>query len=299
MNEKTIRVTCDTKLRIPLDELHAIQGNLKTASVANYKKFRKLIEKRGINFSLHVWKELAPVLKVTKVDKKKKAVTVTQDRPAVKWWIIDGHLRKLLLTKMRNEDGYEIPSVPCVEIEAVSLADAKKQVLAASSNFHKVSKDGLYEFLNENEMGFEELSEFDLPDIDLPKFKAEYFDEAEPLEEGDDLYSKKILAPVYEPKGKRPAIEDLLDFSRVEQLLAEINAAKIPEEAKLFLRCAAQRHTVFDYENIAEYYAHAPAEMQALMEKSALVIIDFQKAIENGFVALSEALAEAYKNEGN
>ena len=33
------------------------------------------------------------------------------------------------------------------------------------------------------------------------------------------------------------------------------------------------------------------------MEKSALVIIDFDKAIENGFVKMTRDLAESYKME--
>ena len=62
---------------------------------------------------------------------------------------------------------------------------------------------------------------------------------------------------------------------------------------------AAYRHTKFNYKNIAEYYAHANKEMQGLMEDSALVIIDFDKAIENGYVKLSEDIANQYKTEHN
>lgn len=37
--------------------------------------------------------------------------------------------------------------------------------------------------------------------------------------------------------------------------------------------------------------------MQELMENSALVIIDFDKAIEKGFVKLSEEIANQYKED--
>lgn len=57
---------------------------------------------------------------------------------------------------------------------------------------------------------------------------------------------------------------------------------------------AAQRHVVFDYQKIAEYYCHASAEVQALMEASALVLIDFDKAVENGYVQMTKALEEVY-----
>lgn len=60
---------------------------------------------------------------------------------------------------------------------------------------------------------------------------------------------------------------------------------------------AAERHTVFDYKKVADYYAHANAEMQNLMEMSALVIVDFDKAIENGFVKLSDELSKMFDTE--
>ena len=58
------------------------------------------------------------------------------------------------------------------------------------------------------------------------------------------------------------------------------------EEERQFLKDAAGRHNVFNYRNIAEYYAHATPEMQRLMEKSALVIIDINNAIANGYASL-------------
>ena len=56
------------------------------------------------------------------------------------------------------------------------------------------------------------------------------------------------------------------------------------------MRKAAQRHNVFNYKNIANYYANASEEMQELMERSALVIIDYEDAIRNGYVQLSSSL---------
>ena len=51
---------------------------------------------------------------------------------------------------------------------------------------------------------------------------------------------------------------------------------------------AASRHIVFNYAKIADYYAHADKEMQELMEQSALVILDIDDAIANGYVKLSK-----------
>lgn len=57
-------------------------------------------------------------------------------------------------------------------------------------------------------------------------------------------------------------------------------------------RIAALRHIVFDYGQIAEFYAHQDKEVQELMEASALVIIDFDKAIENGYSRFKEDIYE-------
>ena len=111
---------------------------------------------------------------------------------------------------------------------------------------------------------------------------------------GDAAYTTKIEAPIYEIKGERPDETDLVDKTRTLQLRAQIEEADIEPKVRAFLLAAAARHTVFSYDKIAEYYAHAPAEIQKLMEDSALVIIDFERAIELGFVKLTKDIAEAY-----
>lgn len=110
-------------------------------------------------------------------------------------------------------------------------------------------------------------------------------------------YTKKIEAPVYEPKNKKPYIYELCDKSKAHRLMREIEASSLDYEEKKFLIDAARRHNVFNYEKIADYYAHASKEMQELMEKSALVIIDFEKAIQLGYVKLSEDIKKQYLQE--
>lgn len=110
----------------------------------------------------------------------------------------------------------------------------------------------------------------------------------------DQKYSSKIEAPIYEPKNDKPHILELYDQSKTMRLMREIEAANVGPEEKIFLREAARRHTVFNYERIADYYAHASPEMQELMERSALVIIDFERAIQNGYVKLCEEIRKSY-----
>ena len=113
----------------------------------------------------------------------------------------------------------------------------------------------------------------------------------------DKKYTSKIEAPIYEPKNKKPHILELCDKSKTQRLLREIDASKLPIEEKMFLIDAARRHNVFNYERIADYYAHSGPEMQQLMERSALIIIDFEKAIELGYVQLCKEISNQYLEE--
>lgn len=109
--------------------------------------------------------------------------------------------------------------------------------------------------------------------------------------ESEFEYSSKIEAPQYNITGDNPELDDLYDTDKADALAKEIDEADVPKKVKAFLKVAAMRHVVFNFRNIAEYYAHADAKVQRLMEKSALVIIDFEDAIRNGFVVVSERMA--------
>jgi hypothetical protein len=113
----------------------------------------------------------------------------------------------------------------------------------------------------------------------------------------EQKYSSKIEAPIYEPKNKQPNILELCDKSKTHRLLKEIDMSNLPYEEKFFLVEAAKRHTIFNYEKIADYYAHATPEMQNLMERSGLVIIDFEKAIQLGYVKLCDEIKNQYLTE--
>lgn len=113
----------------------------------------------------------------------------------------------------------------------------------------------------------------------------------------DSKYTKSIGSPIYEPKNKKPHILELCNKSKTHRLMRKIEASNLPYEEKMFLIDAARRHTIFNYEKIADYYAHSSQEMQKLMEESALVIIDFEKAIQLGYVKLSKEIKKQYLEE--
>lgn len=107
-------------------------------------------------------------------------------------------------------------------------------------------------------------------------------------------YKNKITLPTYEPKNTKPHIGSLIDDRKTQILIKEILQSNVTEEEKKFLIEAARRHTVFNYERIADYYAHATPEMQRLMERQALVIIDFGNAYQNGYIKLAHEIANQY-----
>lgn len=201
--------------------------------------------------------------------------------------IIAGHGRTLAAQKL------EMTEVPVMV--AKGWSDAKKRAYIIADNKLAQNADWDNEMLA-LELG--ELGELGF-DLDLTGFAAdEIADLLSPEEEDDSKYSKKIDAPVYEPTGDCPPIVELYDKAKYEELTAKIyQDDSIDSEIKDFLLAAAARHIRFDFEQIAEFYAHAPPDLQQLMEDSALVIVDFDKAITSGYVKLSQAISEIYVSE--
>ena len=109
-----------------------------------------------------------------------------------------------------------------------------------------------------------------------------------------DNYTRKIEAPIYEPKNEKPKYSDMYDMAKYNDLIDEIEKSNISDDDKQFLKLAAARHIVFNFQNIADFYAHSDKEIQKLMEDSALIIIDFNKAIELGFVKLSNDISNIF-----
>lgn len=117
-------------------------------------------------------------------------------------------------------------------------------------------------------------------------------------EEVETKYTTKVGIPQYLPKNEKPSIYSLCDTRKYDSLVEEIRKSNLPEEEKKFLLLAATRHIVFNYSRIADYYAHSPKGMQSLMEKSALVILDIDDAIANGYVKLSKNIEKIMRETG-
>lgn len=137
-------------------------------------------------------------------------------------------------------------------------------------------------------------------DLSLLGFEAGELERLLDLSDGGDgdddaTYSRKIETPIYEPTGPKPSVGALFDDTKTQELIRGIEAAEgLTDDERDFLIIAAQRHTVLHFGNVAEYYAHADSGLQTLMEDSALVIIDFDRAIELGYVRVADRIAELY-----
>lgn len=137
-----------------------------------------------------------------------------------------------------------------------------------------------------------------IEDIDLaPNAFSEPLSVSQIEPEKKETYTRKVTTPIYEIKGEKPDAYDVFDLRKTAQLISDIDKTVMDADLKVLLLNAASRHTIFNYEKIAELYAHSSKEIQSLMEDSALVIIDFDKAIEGGFVKLSESLKNSFDKE--
>lgn len=197
--------------------------------------------------------------------------------------IIAGHGRVMAARKL----GMTLVSV----IRIKHLTDAQRRAYILADNRIAETGGGWNEDLLKAEL--DRLTEEGF-DVGLTGFDAADIEE---LGGEGEAYTRKVEPPTYEPKGPKPAISDLMDETKTKGLIAKIESSKLPEDEKRFLIAAAHRHTVFNFENVAEYYAHSEAAVQDLFEDSALVIIDFGKAIEQGFVVVSEGIRDAFKQD--
>lgn len=193
--------------------------------------------------------------------------------------IVDGHERVMQALGVGDET--------LVDVEYVDLSEADERklllILDASSELAETDADSLDDLLRSVQTGSDALGEW-----------FTELAESAGLVDADDereIYSRKVEAPGYVARGQKPSISELVNQDVANGFLAQVEKSTVSSEVKDFLRLAAQRHLRFDYEKIAEFYCHADQETQSLMESLALVLIDYNKAIELGYVDLSKKLA--------
>jgi ParB-like nuclease domain len=144
---KTIAIRCTAAVNLDLSELTPLQGDLKELNEVNFEKLKQSILKHGITFPFFVWQN----------DGEN--------------YILDGTQRDRVLKRMAG-DGYGVPPLPCALIEAKNRKEAAEKILLISSQYGRVTDEGLYEFLSTNDLDFGELEPLlELPALDLDEFK--------------------------------------------------------------------------------------------------------------------------------
>lgn len=123
-----VRVNIKGIVNLPIAELNAFQEDIKTLPEENYQRLKTGILEDGFSFSPHVF-----------MDGNGKA------------WLLDGHQRFTCLTKMEGE-GFRIPTIPCMEVEAEDLEHARRLVLAAASQFGVFKVNKLMDFVKKTSL---------------------------------------------------------------------------------------------------------------------------------------------------
>ena len=202
-----------------------------------------------------------------------------------KGMIIAGHGRVEAGKKL------DIKEVPCIVLSGLTETQKKAYVIADNK---MALNAGWNEELLKTEL--EKLKELDF-DLELTGFSKKELDKLFDEINESNPYTAKTEIPQYEIKGEMPEIYELIEEEKVNQLIEDIRKSNVGEKEKEFLIKSAYRHYGFNYSKIAEYYCHQNKEMQELMEKSALVIIDINNAIAEGYAELKEEMEEMIEDE--
>ena len=196
--------------------------------------------------------------------------------------IIGGHQRYKIWKEKAKQSGVEDITISCVVLDL-----NKEQERELNIRLNKSGGEFDMDILA-NEFDINELIDWGFKHIDLG-LNIDKIDE--------NPYTDKIEAPTYEVSNKKPSYKELYNVDKTNKLIQKINESNIGKKDKDFLIKSAQRHIVFDYSKIADYYVHSNKEVQELMEDSALIIIDFDKAIKQGYVRLSKEITDQYIEE--
>ena len=150
---KAIEIKCQGAAVLSIDEVRNFQGKLKTLSEESYQRLKQSILDLGFSFPLNIWKHNGRNL------------------------IIDAHQRVDTMLRMRSE-GYIIPPLPVVYIDAKDKQEAARKVLAATSQYGEIKPDNLHSFLTEFNLDVKDMIDtLQFPEIDFDSFRLAYYPE--------------------------------------------------------------------------------------------------------------------------
>lgn len=141
MQTRRIKITCDTTSMMPIYDLEAFQGGLKTITEAEFEKLKSAILKYGFSFPVFVWRKS----------------------------ILDGHQR-VQAVKRLIDDGYELEGgmLPVALIEAKDRKEAAEKLLLINSRYATIEQDGFDWFVQDFDIDVVDMSGLlEIPEIDF------------------------------------------------------------------------------------------------------------------------------------
>lgn len=134
---KTIRIECTGASAAPYKRLTGLQGDLKVLTDESFKKFKKNLIKNGFSEPIAVWRDI--------------------ENEELR--IVNGHQRLATVKRLVENEGYQVEDLPISYVEAKDLQDAKRKVLALTSEYGQLSDEGLLNFLADMDLDEEFLRE--------------------------------------------------------------------------------------------------------------------------------------------
>ena len=188
----TLRVTCKGAQTLPLDRIEEFQGNLKRLSKKNLEKLKKRIIEDGFNVPFFVWDHEG------------------------QYKVLDGHQRLRALQSLR-EDGWDMPLLPVAFIEASDESDARKKLLAISSQYGEFDASELSEWLDE--IGGDVAETLRLVDKPLPMDNVQQEESQSDNEKEEDPKAFSVVVWCSDAKEQMKAVEHLLSLGYTAQTL--------------------------------------------------------------------------------
>lgn len=168
-----VKVKIESKDYVRLEDLVIMQGNLKSLSQENYQKLKLQILDEGFISPFHVWNDNG------------------------EFKLLDGTQRKITLDRMK-EEGIDMPEkFPCIMIKARNKKHAAQLILAISSQYGNITKEGLDTFKNDFEIYDMTPFSFDAFNTDIIKLDEIELEEKESID--NDYENKKFILEITFP----------------------------------------------------------------------------------------------------
>ena len=140
--KKMIEIKCKGAGVLDIAQIVDFQGNLKRRGIKDIEKLKTSILKYGFSFPFFIWVN--------------NGIN----------YCFDGHGRLMALKELRKE-GYSVPELPVVYVEAKDEDEAKQKLLRLNSQYGQMTLESVLDFAKGLDLIAEELSRMDGGEIDL------------------------------------------------------------------------------------------------------------------------------------